>query len=152
MTLEAHKRIGHYEIVAPIGAGGMGEVYKATDTRLDRTVTVKILPEHPAESGERKERFSREAKAISQLNHPNICTLQDVGNHEGMPRTSGNGRPACLRMVVFSPTPRMRPAATKSTSSLIRVRVERSRSRPKVEQSPFGLRTVESFSIGMTPG
>jgi len=84
MTLEAGARLGHYEIVEPIGAGGMGEVYKATDTRLDRTVAVKILPEHLAESGERRQRFAREAKAISQLNHPNICTLHDVGNHEGI--------------------------------------------------------------------
>ena len=84
MTLEAGARLGHYEIVEPIGAGGMGEVYKATDVRLERTVAVKILPEHLAESGERRQRFAREAKAISQLNHPNICTLHDVGNHEGI--------------------------------------------------------------------
>jgi len=62
----------------------MGEVYKAKDTRLDRTVAIKVLPEHLAESAERKERFEREAKAISQLNHPHICTLYDVGEQNGV--------------------------------------------------------------------
>lgn len=61
-----------------------GEVYKAKDTRLDRTVAIKVLPEHLAESPERKERFEREAKAISQLNHPHICTLYDVGEQDGI--------------------------------------------------------------------
>src|SRR6202045_3419164 len=66
-------RLGPYEILAPIGAGGMGEVYKARDTRLDRTVAIKICAEQFSE------RFEREARAISALNHPNICTLYDVG-------------------------------------------------------------------------
>ena len=61
----------------------MGEVYKANDTRLDRSVAIKVLPEHLGESPERKQRFEREAKAISQLNHPHICTLYDVGEHDG---------------------------------------------------------------------
>ncbi len=82
MTLESGRRLGPYEILAPIGAGGMGEVYKAKDTRLDRVVAVKVLPEHLAESPERKQRFEREAKAISQLNHPHICTLHDVGEQD----------------------------------------------------------------------
>ena len=77
-------RLGPYEIVASIGAGGMGEVYRAKDTRLDRTVAIKILPPELAESAERKERFQREARAISQLNHPNICTLYDVGEDDGV--------------------------------------------------------------------
>ena len=84
MRLTLGTRLGPYEIVAPIGAGGMGEVYKARDTRLDRTVAIKVLPEHFAESPERKARFEREAKAISQLNHPNLCTLHDVGNQNGI--------------------------------------------------------------------
>ena len=84
MSLKAGTRLGPYEILAPIGAGGMGEVYKARDTRLDRTVAVKILPEHLAESPERKKRFEREAKGISQLNHPHICTLHDVGHDDGI--------------------------------------------------------------------
>jgi serine/threonine protein kinase len=72
MRLTLGTRLGPYEITAPIGAGGMGEVYKAKDTRLDRTVAIKVLSEHFAESPERKARFEREAKAISQLNHPHI--------------------------------------------------------------------------------
>ena len=84
MALISGTRLGPYEILAPIGAGGMGEVYKATDTRLDRTVAIKVLPEHLAESPERKARFEREAKAISQLNHPHICTLYDVGEQDGI--------------------------------------------------------------------
>src|SRR5438445_4097359 len=74
-------RLGPYEIVAPIGAGGMGEVYRARDTRLDRQVAVKILPEHFAHNASFKIRFEREAKTISQLSHPNICTLYDVGDN-----------------------------------------------------------------------
>ena len=84
MALISGTRLGPYEILAPIGAGGMGEVYKAKDTRLDRTVAIKVLPEHLAESPERKARFEREAKAISQLNHPHICTLYDVGEQDGI--------------------------------------------------------------------
>ncbi len=84
MALSVGTRLGPYEIVAPIGAGGMGEVYKATDSRLERTVAIKVLPEHLAESAERKQRFEREAKAISQLNHPHICTLYDIGNQDGI--------------------------------------------------------------------
>ena len=84
MALESGTRLGPYAILSPIGAGGMGEVYKATDTRLDRTVAVKVLPELFADSPERKARFEREAKAISQLNHPHICTLHDVGEQDGI--------------------------------------------------------------------
>ncbi|HEY8130253.1 MAG TPA: serine/threonine-protein kinase, partial [Thermoanaerobaculia bacterium] len=74
-------RLGPYEIVAPIGAGGMGEVYRARDTRLDRAVAVKILPAEFAQNTQFKLRFAREAKTISQLSHPNICTLYDVGDN-----------------------------------------------------------------------
>ena len=84
MALTSGTRLGPYEILSPIGAGGMGEVYTAKDTRLDRTVAIKALPEHFAESPERKARFEREAKAISQLNHPHICTLYDVGEQDGI--------------------------------------------------------------------
>ena len=73
MTLTSGTRLGPYEILAPIGAGGMGEVYKAKDTRLDRIVAIKVLPEHLAESPERKQRFECEARAISQLNHPQLA-------------------------------------------------------------------------------
>ena len=79
MALARGTRLGPYQIESPIGAGGMGEVYKATDTRLERTVAIKVLPAHVASDPERKQRFEREAKTISSLNHPNICTLHDVG-------------------------------------------------------------------------
>src|SRR5207253_9129303 len=81
MTMSSGTRLGPYEIVAPVGAGGMGEVYRARDTRLDRQVAVKILPEHFAHNASFKIRFEREAKTISQLSHTNICTLYDIGNN-----------------------------------------------------------------------
>jgi eukaryotic-like serine/threonine-protein kinase len=84
MALTAGFRLGPYEILAPIGAGGMGEVYKARDTRLDRVVAVKILPHHLSDDAMRRQRFDREAKVISSLNHPNICTLHDVGRQDGV--------------------------------------------------------------------
>ena len=79
MALSAGTRLGPYEIVAPLGAGGMGEVYKARDTRLDRTVAVKVLPPDVAADPERRARFEREARAVATLQHPNICTIHDVG-------------------------------------------------------------------------
>ena len=79
MTLSSGTRLGPYEILAPLGAGGMGEVYKARDTRLERTVAVKVLPSHMSASPEVRQRFEREAKTISQLSHPHICALYDVG-------------------------------------------------------------------------
>jgi len=79
MSLAAGTRLGPYEIAALIGAGGMGEVYKARDTRLDRTVAIKVLPPEFAADPERRARFEREARAISQLTHPHICTLYDIG-------------------------------------------------------------------------
>src|SRR5260370_4070256 len=82
MELSTGSRLGPYEIVSHIGTGGMGEVSRARDTRLGREVAIKILPREFAQNAERQERFQREAKAISQLNHPHICTLHDVG-HEG---------------------------------------------------------------------
>jgi serine/threonine protein kinase len=84
MSVQPGSRLGPYEILSPIGAGGMGEVYKARDTRLDRSVAVKILPGEFARDAQLKLRFEREAKTISQLTHPNICTLYDVGSHEGV--------------------------------------------------------------------
>jgi serine/threonine protein kinase/WD40 repeat protein len=84
MAVTPGTKLGPYEIQSPLGAGGMGEVYRAVDTRLDRTVAVKILPSHLAESPEARQRFDREARAISSLNHPNICTLYDVGRQDGI--------------------------------------------------------------------
>src|SRR6187397_2354202 len=83
MSMPSGTRLGPYEIVAAIGTGGMGEVYKGRDTRLDRAVAIKILPENLAADPEFRERFDREARAISQLTHPHICTLYDVGEHDG---------------------------------------------------------------------
>jgi eukaryotic-like serine/threonine-protein kinase len=84
MSLQTGARLGPYEIQTPLGAGGMGEVYKARDTRLDRTVAVKVLPAELAGDPEFRQRFDREAKTISQLSHPNICVLHDVGHDAGM--------------------------------------------------------------------
>ena len=80
MSLSAGFRLGPYEIVALVGAGGFGEVYRAHDTRLDRTVAIKVLPHADPEL---KARFEREAKAIASLQHPHICTLHDVGHQDG---------------------------------------------------------------------
>jgi len=84
MPLSAGARLGPYEILSPIGAGGMGEVYRARDTRLDRTVAIKVLPEHLSSHPELRERFEREAKAISSLSHPHICALYDIGCQDGI--------------------------------------------------------------------
>ena len=82
MTISAGSRLGPYEILSALGAGGMGEVYKARDTRLDRTVAIKILPASLAADPQFRDRFDREARAISQLTHPHICTLYDVGEQQ----------------------------------------------------------------------
>ena len=84
MPLTPGTRLGPYEITAPLGAGGMGEVYRARDMRLERTVAVKILPSQFSLDAARRERFEREAKTISNLNHPHICVLYDVGHQDGM--------------------------------------------------------------------
>jgi hypothetical protein len=83
MALKAGTKLGPYEILAPLGAGGMGEVYHAKDTRLHREVAIKVLPEHLATSPEARQRLEREARSISRLSHPHICTLYDVGHHDG---------------------------------------------------------------------
>jgi eukaryotic-like serine/threonine-protein kinase len=83
MSLSTGTRLGPYEIVSALGAGGMGEVYRARDTRLERTVAVKILPAQFSADPVRKQRFEREAKTISSLNHPHICVLYDVGHQDG---------------------------------------------------------------------
>ncbi len=83
MSLASGTRLGPYEIQSAIGAGGMGEVYKARDTRLDRTVAIKVLPPDVSHDPERRARFEREAKAVAGLSHPHICPLFDVGDHDG---------------------------------------------------------------------
>ena len=84
MTITPGSRLGPYEVVAPIGAGGMGEVWRATDTRLERSVAIKILPVGFAANEQARARFDREARTISSLNHPHICTLFDVGHEQGV--------------------------------------------------------------------
>jgi serine/threonine protein kinase len=83
MALTSGTKLGPYEIQSPLGAGGMGEVYRAKDTRLDRTVAIKILPTHLSDNPEFKQRFEREARTVSSLNHPHICHLYDVGSQDG---------------------------------------------------------------------
>jgi eukaryotic-like serine/threonine-protein kinase len=83
MALLPSQRLGPYEILSAIGAGGMGEVYRARDTRLDRIVAIKILPDRLADRAELRERFEREARTVASLNHPHICTLYDIGHQDG---------------------------------------------------------------------
>ena len=84
MAILPGKRLGPYEILSAIGAGGMGEVYRARDTRLDRIVAIKVLPTHLADRSELRERFEREARTIASLNHPHICILFDIGQQDGI--------------------------------------------------------------------
>jgi len=84
MAIAPGTKLGPYEIIAPLGAGGMGEVYRAHDSRLDRDVAIKVLPEHLMSDASLRLRFEREAKAICKLSHPNICTLHDIGNQDGV--------------------------------------------------------------------
>ena len=94
MTLAGGVRLGPYEILAPLGAGGMGEVYQAKDTRLDRAVALKILPPAASADGERLRRFEHEARAVAALNHPNICALYDVGCEIPVTAAAAPGAPA----------------------------------------------------------
>ena len=84
MPLSVGHRLGPYEILVPIGAGGMGEVYRARDTRLGRDVALKILPDHLANHSDRRARFENEARAASALNYPGIVTIHDIGNADGV--------------------------------------------------------------------
>src|SRR5437588_12861200 len=83
MALSTGTRFGPYEIQSQLGAGGMGEVYRGKDTRLDRTVAIKVLASHLSSSPELKQRMEREGRAISSLNHPHICHLYDIGSQDG---------------------------------------------------------------------
>jgi hypothetical protein len=112
MPLSPGERLGPYEILSPIGAGGMGEVFRATDTRLHRTVAIKILPHDKIGDPNRKLRFLQEARAASALNHPNIVTLHDFAPRE-QPRLSGDG--ICARQVTGQANHAQRTAAGRGT-------------------------------------
>src|SRR6266567_8659411 len=84
MPIGIGTKLGPYEIISQLGAGGMGEVYRARDTRLDRAVAIKVLHDHLSAKPELRQRFEREARAISNLSHPHICTLHDVGHQDGI--------------------------------------------------------------------
>ena len=84
MPISPGARLGSYEVLSLLGAGGMGEVYKARDTRLERTVAIKVLPSHLADKPQLRERFEREARTVASLNHPHICTLYDIGQQDGI--------------------------------------------------------------------
>jgi serine/threonine protein kinase len=111
MTLAAGTRLGPYEIEAPLGAGGMGEVYRAHDTRLGRAVAIKVLPADAPLDPERRQRFEQEARTASGLNHPHICTIYDIGTDEA------NGRPFIVMELLDGESLRAavgdRPMATK---------------------------------------
>lgn len=98
MSLSAGNRLGPYEITALLGAGGMGEVYRARDTRLDRTVAIKVLPSHVADWPEFNDRFEREARTVAALNHPHICALYDVGHQDA---STGSGQATAFLVMEY---------------------------------------------------
>ncbi|MBM3818804.1 MAG: hypothetical protein FJW14_07305 [Acidimicrobiia bacterium] len=129
MTLASGSRLGPYEIVAAIGAGGMGEVYRARDTRLDRVVAVKVLPAHVAEAPEFRERFEREARTVAALSHPHICSLYDVGTHEQTAFRRDSGAPAAVPLndpLTGACAPRSHPRA-RAVSKPVRIESQHSR-------------------------
>src|SRR5208282_2170018 len=84
MALSPGTKLGPYEIVAPLGVGGMGEVYRARDSRLGRIVAIKVLPQHLSQNADLRQRLEHEARTVSKLSHPNICTIHDIGHQEGI--------------------------------------------------------------------
>ena len=131
MTYLAGSRLGPYEIVAPLGAGGMGEVFRALDTRLGREVAAKVLPSTISGDSERLRRFEQEARAAGVLNHPNILAIYDVGTEDGTPyvisellegetlreRMAGTTLPISKRSTMRSRSPRGWPPRTPKASS-----------------------------------
>jgi hypothetical protein len=117
MPLAPGTRLGPFEIATPLGAGGMGEVYRAKDTRLDRTVAIKILPAQFSLDPVHKQRFEREAKTISSLSHPHICVLHDVGSQDGVDY-SGDGVRRVAESSAFSASLSAAPSGATYGSSL----------------------------------
>jgi serine/threonine protein kinase len=105
MSIAAGTRLGPYQIGEQLGAGGMGEVYRARDMRLDRSVAIKVVPKHLSDIAELRERFEREARAISSLNHPNICTLHDIGRQDGVSVSKDGALNAGVRRKLFQAAP-----------------------------------------------
>ena len=105
MKISAGTRLGRYEIRSKIGEGGMGEVYRALDTELDRTVALKILPAELSSNLSRMQRFIQEAKSASALNHPHIVTIYEIGNSAPMTDGSGDGENADLCVAMFCRRP-----------------------------------------------
>src|SRR3954467_12351581 len=97
MSLASGTKLGPYEIIAPIGAGGMGEVYRAKDTRLNRDVAIKVLPSSFANDPDRRARFEREAQAVAALSHPNVIAIFDTGLHDP---STGSGEATQLYVVM----------------------------------------------------
>ncbi len=148
MTLSAGSLLGPYEILAPLGAGGMGEVYRARDTRLSREVAIKVLPAELVSDASRLKRFEKEARSASALNHPNIVTIYDIGSDGGvsyiaMERVEG----ATLReLLVGGPlsTRRLLPIATQIAEGLAKAHeagmVHRDLKRPQPGADQHGVR------------
>lgn len=146
----AGTRLGPYEIVSPLGAGGIGEVYRARDTRLGREVAVKVLPASFSQDADRLRRFEQEARAASALNHPNILTIYDIGTHEGAPYlVSESGRHSRrARRVPEANRLSARPAHFgHSASYLVSSRESGRLAKPGRRQSPRHVPTARAAAI-----
>ena len=145
MALAPGTKLGPYEILSQLGAGGMGEVYKARDTRLDRFVAVKILPSHLADSPELRERFEREAKTIAKLNHPHICVLYDVGSQE---LSAEDGATAPLRFPRFrSGQARLGEEPPRTIHFLVMEHLEGETLAERLKKGPLPLEQVLRYAV-----
>jgi serine/threonine protein kinase len=133
MTLTAGTRLGPYEVLSPLGAGGMGEVYRARDAKLERDVAIKVLPAHLTSDPEALARFEREAKAVAALAHPNILSIYDFGTHEG------------VSYAVMDFSKERRCGASSTPVRFLRSRRWTTRSKSR---RGFRLRTARGLSIG----
>ncbi|HET7712796.1 MAG TPA: protein kinase [Thermoanaerobaculia bacterium] len=145
MTLTPGTRLGPYEILSPLGAGGMGEVFRARDTRLERSVAVKVLPTEFANNEQLKMRFEREARAISQLEHPNICRLYDVG--EEIPVGAHSSAPAASDQAAGVAGALSAPAESSSVSFLVMELLEGETLAERVARGPLPLEQVLKLGV-----